>query len=173
MDTMHDTRPEHAVDSQAQFADLLQRHRGIVLKVAHGYAWQAEDRADLAQEIAAQAWRAFARYDASRPFSTWLYRIALNVAISFVRENSQRIRHDVALDPELHDVADHTASPEREQQVQVLYRFIQRQAPLERALLLLYLDGHANRDIADVLGIGESNVGTKINRLKQRLRDEL
>ena len=162
-------------DDREAFSALLQRHRGIVFKIANGYARQAEDRDDLAQEIAAQLWHAYPNYDPARSFSTWMYRVALNVAISHLRERSQHERHDaVPLDD---DIADQSASRasdhERDQQLRLLQGFIQRQAPLERALLMLYLDERPQREIADILGISESNVSTKIGRLKQRIRDEL
>ena len=162
-------------DRHDAFSALLQRHRGIVFKVANTYARLAEDRDDLAQEIAARLWHAYPKYDPARSFSTWMYRVALNVAISHLRQQELRRRHDaVPLDDALHDVADgNAADPEREQRLRLLQGFIARQPPLERALLLLYLDERPQREIAEILGIGESNVSTKIGRLKQRIRDEL
>lgn len=162
-------------DRHDAFSALLQRHRGIVFKVANTYARLAEDRDDLAQEIAAALWHAYPKYDPARSFSTWMYRVALNVAISHVREQSIRQRHDaVPLDDDLHDVADGGAvDHEREQHVRLLQAFIHRQPPLDRALLLLYLDDQPQREIAEILGISESNVSTKIGRLKQRIRDEI
>lgn len=154
---------------QARFQTLLDRHRGIVFKVAHTYCRHADDRADLEQDIAAELWRAFPRYDDTRPFPTWMYRVALNVAISFVRGVARR-PPAVPLD----DTA--TAAPaaaEPDERLRRLHRFLDRLDHLNRALLLLYLDDHSYRDIADVLGISETNVGTKLNRLKLRLRDEL
>ena len=160
-------------DRQAEFSALLQRHRGIVFKIAGAYARHAEDRADLAQEIAAQLWHAYPRYDPARSFGTWMYRVALNVAISHLR--GLRLRHQlVSLDDAAHDLADgNAADPERAQQLRLLQDFIRRQPPLDRALLLLYLEDRPQREIADILGIGESNVSTKIGRLKQRIRNEL
>ena len=158
--------------AQAQFRDLLEHHRKIVFKVANTYARAPEDRADLAQEIVAQCWRAFGRYDAQRAFSTWLYRIALNVAISFVRGAAHRDRHSVALDETLHDVASE-AEPETDERVRALHRFIDQLDALDRALLLLYLEERSYREIADVLGISETNVATKISRLKQRIRADM
>lgn len=157
------------------FGTLLQRHSGIVFKVANSYARSPEDRADLAQEIAAQLWRAWPKYDPARTFSTWMYRVALNVAISHVREQVLRQRHDaVPLDEDLHDIADAGAADhEREQHIRLLQAFIARQAPLDRALLLLYLDDRPQREIAEILGISEANVSTRIGRLKQRIRNEL
>lgn len=164
-----------ATDRHEAFSALLQRHAGIVWKVANSYARGREDRDDLAQEIAAQLWHAWPKYDPVRSFSTWMYRVALNVAIGHVRTQARRLRHDaVPLDEDLHDVADAGAvDHERAQHLRLLQDFIARQPPLDRALLLLYLDDRPQREIAEILGIGESNVSTKIGRLKQRIRDEL
>lgn len=160
-------------DTSAQAFDaLLQRHRGIVHKVAGSYARGTEDRADLVQEIAVQLWRAWPGYDPSRCFSTWMYRIALNTAITFLRGEAQRRRHAVPLEEHVHDLADdHGFDPEAHERIRVLQRFMATLGPLDRALLLLYLEERSGREIAEVLGIGESNVSTRIGRLKQRLRD--
>jgi RNA polymerase sigma factor (sigma-70 family) len=161
-------------DARTAFGELLERHRKIVFKVANTYARHPEDRADLAQEIAVQLWRAFPAYDAQRTFSTWMYRIALNVAISFLRSDRHRQRHAVPLDDDLHDIADGSAAdPEADEQVRALHRFIGQLDPLNRALLLLYLEDRSQREIADILGITETNVSTKIGRLKQRIRNGL
>jgi len=160
-------------DARDQFGDLLEQHRGIVLKVAGAYAWHPEDRADLVQEIAAQLWRAYPGYDPARSFSTWMYRIALNVAISFVRSAGYRQRHAVPLDEDLHDLASEGPDHESEQHLRLLQRFIATLEPLNRALLLLYLEDRSHREIAEVLGISEGNVATKLTRLRQRLRGEI
>jgi len=163
-----------AAERGQQFQELLERHRGIVFKVANTYSRDPHDRADLTQEIATQLWRAFATYDGQRQFSTWMYRIALNVAISFVRRSSQHERHTEALDEAQHDtVGASGAEPQIDEQVRLLHRCIDALDPLNRALLLLYLDERSQRDIADILGISETNVATKIGRLKQRLRSEM
>ena len=162
------------VTLQHQFQTLLEQHRKIVFKVASTYCRHAEDRRDVAQEICAQLWKAFPHYDGQRSFSTWMYRIALNVAISFVRSNRQRERHATDLDESI-DIAieDRTRAHESDENVRALQAFIERQDPLHRALLLLYLEERSYRDIAEILGISESNVATKINRLKQRIREHI
>ncbi len=161
-------------DTAADFARLLQDHHGIVATVAASYCRDPHDRADLMQEIAVHLWRAWPKYDPAKPFSTWMYRIALNVAISAVRSATLRRRHAVPLDESLHDTADPAPhDPQAEQQVRALHRFIHAQAPLDRALLLLYLDERSHRDIAEILGLSETNVATKISRLRQRIRTEL
>jgi RNA polymerase sigma-70 factor (ECF subfamily) len=158
---------------QRQFEALLQEHRGIVFKVASVYAQGREDRNDLAQEIAVQLWRSFASFDAARAkFSTWMYRVALNVAISHAR----RTTRDERLEPldaahlQLPGDADVAQPDER---LAALYAFIGRLDPLNRALILLYLEDRSQAEIAQVLGISETNVATKIGRIKQRLRGQM
>jgi len=156
------------------FTELFDRHRKIVFKVANSYAWHSDDRAELAQEIALQLWRAYRAYDPSRKFSTWMYRIALNVAISYVRDYQQKRSKTVAFDTTLHDVADpNEHDPELAHQIDLLNRVIARLDPLNRALMLLYLDEHTNAEIGEILGLTQTNVSTRISRLKQRIRNDL
>jgi RNA polymerase sigma-70 factor (ECF subfamily) len=158
---------------RTRFAALLHAHRGIVLKVAHAYCRDTDEREDLAQEIAAQLWRSFPRYDPARPFSTWMYRVALNVAISEMRRAVPRPT-PVPLDAHHPDpITGGIDDLERDERVRALYRVIDRQPPLDRAMLLLWLDEVSQREIAEILGLTESNVSTKIQRLKQRIRTQL
>lgn len=168
---MSDTSASHGSVEQS-FTALLSRHRGILNKVAATYAYGREDRADLTQEIVAGLWHSFPSYDPSRSFSTWMYRIALNVAISDLRWR-QRRGTCVSLHDQPEFVDTHLNDPELELQIRALHRFIAALEPLERALMLLYLDECPQRQIAEILGISESNVSTKINRIKQRIQKEL
>lgn len=164
-------------ERQRRFEALLREHRRIVLKVAAAYARGVHDRDDLAQEIAVQLWRSFGRFDERRAkFSTWMYRVALNVAISQLRQarrgGADRLEPlDAALRGHIVDVdaAPHEAA-ERNERVTVLRAFIDGFNPLDRALVLLYLDDRGYAEIAEVLGISETNVATKLNRIKQKLR---
>ncbi|QWT18497.1 sigma-70 family RNA polymerase sigma factor [Bacillus sp. NP157] len=150
---------------------LLQAHRGIVFKVAAVYARHREDRQDLAQEIALQVWRSFGSYDPSRPFPTWMYRVALNVGLSHARRERER---PASLGADLLDAMEGgTPIAEPDERLALLASAIERLEPLERALALLYLDELPYAEIATVLGISETNVGTRIARLKQRLRRQL
>jgi len=175
MDTIATAMHALTTHDQDAFSDRLQRHRGIVFKVANSYARLPADRDDLAQEIAAQLWGSWPGYDPARSFTTWMYRVALNVAISHLREQTLRRRHEaVPLDDDLQDVPHGDAiDHEHAQHMRLLQDFIRRQSPLDRALLLLYLDERPQREIAEILGITESNVSTKIGRLKQRIRHDL
>jgi RNA polymerase sigma-70 factor (ECF subfamily) len=156
-------------DLGAEFAALLDEHRRLLFKVAHTYAGAA-DVEDLAQEIAAQLWRSFPAYDRQRRFSTWLYRVALNVAISWLRSEVPRRRRSVPYDPEQHEPAAETAVADEDDGRRILRGFIESQKPLDRAVLLLYLEEHAVAEMSEILGVSVTNITTKISRLKERLR---
>ncbi len=162
-------------EDPSEFMARLDRHAPILRKVAATYAWNAADRRDLVQEIALHLWKAYPRYDPARPFSTWMYRIALNVGISFLRGAGNASRRSVSLEDAGIDPADPAAPVDDETggRIDQLRRVIEQLGPLDRALLLLYLDERSHREIADVLGLSETNVGTKISRLKRRVRQEM
>jgi RNA polymerase sigma-70 factor (ECF subfamily) len=169
-----DSKTDHAVGAAAagrdEFLALLRRHAGIVRKVAASYTGSAADRRDLEQEIVLQLWRAWPRYQPERSFSTWMYRIALNVAISALRQ--ARLRSTVPLD-EAPDLADESAGPAQDENAQLLRRLIAALEPLDRALLLLHLEDHGYAEIAAILGLSETNIATRLSRLRQKLRRDL
>lgn len=158
---------------QGEFEELFQRHRGIVFKVANTYCPESGEPEDLAQEICLQLWRAFPDYDRDRPFSTWAYRVALNVGISYARRARTRERRRVETVPSDAEPATQPDLYEPDERVAALYGFIRRLDDLNRALLMLYLEECSYGEIADVLGISETNVGTKLSRLRDRMRREL
>lgn len=161
---------------QHEFESLLREHQRIVFKVAAMYARGAEDRDDLAQEICTQLWRSFAGYDATRSkFSTWMYRIALNVAISQVRRNApaQAHPHESLQSHHLETIGGGQGIDEPDPRLQALYELIEQLDALNRALILLYLEDRSYSEIAEILGISETNVATKLGRIKQKLRGQM
>ena len=162
-------------ESQQRFEELLREHQKIVFKVAGIYARHTEDRLDLAQEICTQLWRSFASYDVQRAkFSTWMYRIALNVGISHARrERGQGGRFEPLDAYLLENLGGGTPIPEPDERLAALYAFIGQLDALNRALILLYLEDRSYADIAEILGISETNVATKLGRIKQKLRGQM
>jgi RNA polymerase sigma-70 factor (ECF subfamily) len=154
---------------QERFLALLEEHRKILYKVASSYCRNPEDRRDLVQEIVVQLWRSFDRFDDRYRFSTWMYKIAINVAISFYRSQSRRTRGAVPLEESGLDLIA-AETEEVSEDVRLLHRFISELDELNRALILLYLDGNSYDTIAEILGISTTNVATKISRIKERLR---
>ena len=161
---------------QQRFESLLYEHRRIVFKVAGLYSRSAADRDDLVQEISTQLWRSFGGYDEARAkFSTWMYRIALNVAISQARRErwSEADRFEPLEAHHLETVGGGEAIPEQDERLTALYVFIGQLDPLNRALILLYLEDRNYTEMAEILGISETNVATKISRIKQKLRGQM
>ena len=160
-----------AIAQQERFLALVEEHEKILFKVASSYCRNPEDRRDLIQEIVAQLWRSFGRFDDRYRFSTWMYRIAMNVAISFYRTQSRRTRGAVPIEESGLDLV--AAAPEPEEvsdDIRLLHQFIGQLDELNRALIILYLDGNSYDTIAEILGISTTNVATKISRIKDRLR---
>jgi RNA polymerase sigma factor (sigma-70 family) len=156
---------------EARFLALLQEHRAILYKVAFGYCRNREDRDDLVQEMAIQLWRSFCRYDGRVKFPTWAYRVAMNVAISHFRGEGRRIRDTLPFEELAYALtADDPLAEEAGDNMRVLRRLIDGLDELNRALVLLYLEGHTSEEIADIVGISPGNVTTRINRLKNKLQ---
>ena len=153
-----------------RFVALLEEHKRILYKVASSYCRNPADRQDLTQEMAVALWKSFPRYDSRYRFSTWMYRIALNVAISFYRSEVRRTRRTVPAGDSLLELAAAPESAGPEEDSSFLQDLMRQLDELDRALLLLYLDENSHATIAEILGISETNVGTKIGRIKQRLR---
>lgn len=154
---------------------LLARHSGLIRKVAWAYCRDATDREDVVQEIVVQLWRAQARFDPSLRESTWVARIALNVAISFHRREQRHRRGRELLDEPLASdgAVDGAAAASRDEESTRLRAAIEQLGPLDRALVLLHLEGEEHMAIAATLGISVGNVATKLWRLKERLRGAL
>ena len=156
-----------------RFAGLIRNHAGIMRKVAATYARDPDDRADLIQDMLANLWAAWPRYDDARPFATWMYRVALNVALSHLRSVYRERRVMIPLTGDHDAVAAAELDYEANQALDALHLTMARFDPLNRAVLLLYLAERSYREIGEIVGIGESAVGTRLDRIKQKLRREL
>lgn len=150
-----------------QFINTIKEYKNLIYKICHSYCPNPSDHKDLEQEIILQLWTAMKRYNGSVKMSTWIYRIALNTAISHYRDEQKRshitTRHFMELPTNEYD-------PETDEQIKKLYAFIEQLNYLDKALMLLYLEETKQKEIAEILGITESNVSTKINRIKQQLK---
>ena len=151
------------------FQELIKQHKGILLKVARTYCQDEEDRQDLIQEIMIQIWQSIHRYNEKFQISTWLYRISINVAISFYRKNFVRKKNTIQLNEQIYPIQDHEKS-EKEEQLNLLEQLINELKEFDKALMLLYLENKSHLEIADILGISVGNVGTKIGRIKEKLK---
>lgn len=149
-------------------SELIRRHARLIHRVAYAFCRDATDREDVVQEVLVQLWRSREKYDARYSETTWVYRIALNVAISFHRRERRHRERRLPLEHAVTIAAGAEVEPGEE--VQLLLRCIDDLSDLDKALVLLYLDERDHASIADVLGISVSNVGTKLGRIKEKLR---
>lgn len=157
--------------NEETFTKILRSNKGILYKVANSYCKNTNDREDLIQEIIIQLWKAWPKYDDTYKVSTWMYRIALNVAISFYRKsNYQRNKYDTFNENLASTV--HKESSDRTENIEQLYHFIAQLSELNKALILLYLEKYSYEEIGTTLGISTTNVATKISRIKKQLKEK-
>jgi RNA polymerase sigma factor (sigma-70 family) len=155
-----------------QFLAVIQANKGIIYKVANSYCRNAEDRKDLIQEVVVQLWKSFDNYSDQYKYSTWMYRIALNTAISFYRKETRRKQVSNPLPDGILYFDDDHADGEKEKNIGYLQQFIAALKELDKALMLLYLEEKSYREIADITGLSETNVATKIGRIKIALKQK-
>jgi RNA polymerase sigma-70 factor (ECF subfamily) len=154
----------------AAYESLLEEHRRILFAICYSFCRNPAEREDLAQEIAIQLWRAFPTYDGRAKFSTWMYRVALNAAISSYRKERTRTRHLAAPDERLLETVP-APDPQDHPRRRELYAYLDTLDPLSKALVHLYFEGHTYAEIASILGIGESNAASRLSRLKQVMKE--
>lgn len=152
------------------FVQLIEENKRIIFKICNSYCPQKKNRDDLAQEIVYQLWKSFAGYNPNFKFTTWMYRIALNVAISCYRKEKQS-GYTVSFVEHLMDLKDDTESTiETENNFSLLNQFIAELKEIDKSILILYLDDKSYKEIAEVIGLTETNVATKISRIKETLK---
>lgn len=156
------------MQQEKEFIGLLNQHQNIIHKVCNLYMNNVSEREDLFQEITLQAWKAFPSFRGDAKFSTWLYRVALNTAISFYRKE-QRMP-EISYNPEVPENEDKTDNSN--EQLQAMHKAIAGLSKIDKALVSLYLDDYSYNDIGEMLGISANNVAVKMNRLKIKLKEE-
>ena len=159
-------------DRESIFMEWLAAHSGSVMKVARAYTFNKDERQDLAQEILLQAWRALPKFQGRASAATWFYRVALNTAMNWSRnDKTRRSRQKPLLEVQTlaTDRADSVKRAQQRETVEQLYHAIHQLPKTDAALVLLYLEEMTYRQMAEVLGISENNVGVKLNRAKKSL----
>lgn len=151
------------------FDDWLNKHKGILFKIIRAYAFNPHDQDDLFQEISLQVWKSIPEFRNESKPSTWIYRVALYTATIWVRKEKTRPPTQPLADVEHALTA--TNHP-RDERSEWLYQQIGGLEPVDRSVCLLLLDGFSYREMAEMLGISESNVGVKVHRIKKHLIQE-
>ena len=155
--------------TQQEFLTLIDQHKGILHKVSRMYMDKAEDQNDLVQEIVLQLWKSYERFEGNSQFSTWMYRVSLNTALTyFKKEKKQSDRYTFL---ENIDKTDDSDTEEKEIQLEMFYKAVQELNKVEIALIFLFLEGQSHKEIGQNLGITEVNARVKLNRTKDKLQN--
>jgi RNA polymerase sigma factor (sigma-70 family) len=156
-----------------KFISVIKANQNLIFKICYSYCSNPANRKDLQQEILIQLWNSFAKFDGRVKISTWIYKIALNTAIFFYRNNCRHNNKKIPIDASIISLSNFdTESSEHNENIVMLYQFIERLNEMDKALILLYLDNNKYEDIAEILGISETNVATKISRIKKSLKEQ-
>ncbi len=159
-------------DCERLFRSWLREHTGLIVKVASGWALSKEDRADLTQEILLQIWRTMPRFEGKAKVSTWIYRVALNTALTWRRKECKHARHVPLMEIEEPPATSPDDSLARDRElVDALYAGIRKLPKMDGALVMMYLDDLGYHEMAEILGISENLVGVKLNRARKTLAE--
>lgn len=154
---------------EKEFSKLIKDNQGLIIKVSRLYTNNEEDEKDLFQEIVLQLWRSYDTFKGDAKISTWMYRVALNTAITLFRKKTRSPQTDELQD--FHFKGFIEDDSEKQQQISLLYKVIKMLPNVERAIVMMYLDDLPYKEIAENLGITEVNARVKMNRLKKTLKE--
>lgn len=152
-----------------QFVSDFEKNIGIILKISRAYTNTAYDREDLINDIALELWKSYPNFKGESKTSTWFYRIALNVSMNYKRKKKPNLLffHEV----NQINISDWFNNDEDNKQINLLYECIEDLNEFNKAIIILYLDGNSHDEISMITGISKTNVGTRISRIKEQLRE--
>ncbi len=154
--------------TEKEFIQSIEQHQKIIHKVCNLYMNDPQDKKDLFQEILLGAWKGYGNFKGEAKFSTWLYRVALNTAITFYRKEQRQIE-TIALREQLGEKPDH-GPDSQEEQTQAMHKAIADLSKIDKALVMLYLEDYDYNEIGNIMGITPNNVAVKMNRIKTKLK---
>lgn len=159
--------PALAIEEEKKFVNLINEHQGLIHKVCIMYENDLEVRNDLFQEIVLQLWRSFPTFRGEAKITTWMYRIALNTAISGFRKGTRKIKTEDLKDVHF-NISDYNG--EDEENLQRLQRAIRQLNEIDRAMIMMALEEVPYEEIAETIGISQNNVRVRMNRIREKLR---
>lgn len=159
------------MNKSERFTDLIRKHEGLIFKITRAYANDATDQKDLYQEIVYQLWKSFDSFRSESKITTWMYRIALNTSLTFNARSYKKMK-STQLDFDVIDEVNESLKLKNEK-ISLLYEKINGLNAMDKGIVLLFLEGRSHHDISEIMGISKSNVGTKLNRIKQKLKSQI
>ena len=159
------------MQKEAVFTNLIREHQALLYKVTSIYTDNKEDQEDLFQEIVYQLWKYFDSFRNDSKITTWMYRVAMNTAITFIKKKKKR--PDSVPIPDIFIKQSDTNNDAYEERFRLLYQHLKHLNTLEKGLIFLLLEGKSYKEIAQITGLNDSNVGTKISRIKKKLKTNM
>lgn len=156
---------------EKEFVRIIKQHEGVIFKITTMYTDNRDDQKDLYQDVVFQLWKSYDSFRAESKISTWMYRIALNTALTRLKK-SKRMGNAVSIDRVILQETENY-DPEFEEKLRILYAHIKQLNVIEKGLMLLLLEGKKYEEIAEITGLSPTNVGTKISRIKQKLAKQI
>jgi len=154
---------------EREFLQIIKKNQGIIHKVCNIYCDDQDDRDDLFQEIVAQLWKSFPSFREESKFTTWMYRVALNTAITVFKKTKRRPDQN-RLTYENFQVKDENYDTETEEEIKNLHRAVAQLTGVEKSIVLLFLENRKYEEIAEITGITQNYVRVKMNRIKKKLK---
>ncbi|KAA2216155.1 RNA polymerase sigma factor [Chryseobacterium sediminis] len=151
------------------FLKLVNQHKGILYKASRIYADSVEDREDLQQEILIQLWKSYQSFKGNSEFSTWMYRVAINTAITYLKKEKQRSNNHTDA-PHHFEVLQEDYNPTKDRQLEIFYSAVQELNSLEKAVIFYFMEGMSHKEIGNNLGLSEGNARVKLNRTKEKIQ---
>jgi RNA polymerase sigma factor (sigma-70 family) len=159
------------VDKKARFISAIKDNERLIFKVASVYTNNVDDKNDLVQDIVCQLWKAFDSFKGMSSLSTWMYRVGMNVAISQLRASKRKVE-TVPMEDQILEYREPEAEQE-EERWRVFRQQIETLNLLDKGIIMLYLEDKSYDEIAEIIGISKSNVGTKLSRIKDKLKHQI
>lgn len=159
------------MEKKEVFIKAIKENGKLIYKVASFYTDCKDDRDDLAQEIIYSLWKSFETFKHNSALSTWMYRVAMNVSIFYLKKNKKRVA-TIPIELENINVAE-IATDDFEEKLKILHKHIKDLNLLDKGILMLYMESKSHEEIAEIVGITKTNVGTKLSRIKEKLRQQV
>jgi len=156
-------------EKEQEFLKRIESHKGILYKVSKMYMDNHDDQQDLFQEIVCQLWKSYDSFRNESQFSTWMYRVAVNTAIVFLKKEKRKVdKYEIASENIKDDEGD---SHIKESQIDLFYKAVQKLEKIDKAIIFYQLEGFSHKEIGENLGISEGNARVKLNRAKEKLKE--
>ncbi|MFH6993064.1 RNA polymerase sigma factor [Flavobacterium sp. FlaQc-48] len=156
-------------EKEQEFLNRIESHKGILYKVSKMYMDNQDDQQDLFQEIVCQLWKSYDSFRNESQFSTWMYRVAVNTAIVFLKKEKRKVdKYEIASENIKEDEGD---SHIKESQIDHFYKAVQKLEKIDKAIIFYQLEGFSHKEIGENLGISEGNARVKLNRAKEKLKE--